>query len=211
MELNDVTDLFANSGFMVFQNTLKAGGVIKCIIVPGCAEYTRKEIDDLTNLAKEQGAKGLATLALTAEGVKGTAQKFVTPEEVAALSEQTGAKEGDLILFVADSRAVANKTLGQLRLLFRDRLDLADQNVDGLCLGGGFPHVRMERGRQKVGRRPSPLHDAQNGRPGQIRYRPRRRSSRMPTIWSATAMRWPRARSGSTAAISSSRSSSCWA
>ena len=70
---------------MVFQNTLKAGGVIKCIVVPGCAEYTRKEVDDLTTFAKEQGAKGLATLALTAEGVKGTAQKFITRAEVEAL------------------------------------------------------------------------------------------------------------------------------
>ncbi len=90
---------------MVFQNTLKAGGVIKCIVVPGCAEYTRKEVDDLTTFAKEQGAKGLATLALTAEGVKGTAQKFITPAEVAALQALTGAGQGDLILFVADTAA----------------------------------------------------------------------------------------------------------
>jgi aspartyl-tRNA synthetase len=124
MELVDVSELFAQSSFMVFQNTLKSGGVIKCIVVPGCAEYTRKEVDDLTAFAKEQGAKGLATLALSAEGVKGTAQKFITSEEVTALEKSTGAKVGDLILFVADQRAVANKTLGQLRLLFRDRLNL---------------------------------------------------------------------------------------
>ena len=129
LELADVSALFAGSSFMVFQNTLKSGGVIKCISVPGCAEYTRKEVDDLTTFAKEQGAKGLATLALTAEGVKGTAQKFITAVEVAALKAEAGVKEGDLVLFIADKLAVANKTLGGLRLLFRDRLKLADKNV----------------------------------------------------------------------------------
>lgn len=129
LELSDVSEIFAGSSFMVFQNTLKAGGVIKCISVPGCAEYTRKEVDDLTTVAKESGAKGLATLALTAEGVKGTAQKFITADEVAALKANAGVKEGDLVLFVADSKAVANKTLSALRLLFRDRLKLADKDM----------------------------------------------------------------------------------
>jgi len=128
MELTTLNDILAKSDFMVFQNVLKAGGVIKCIIVPGCAEYTRKEVDDLTDFAREQGAKGLATLALTAEGVKGTAQKFIRSEEVQAIQAKTGAKTGDLVLFVADQKAVANKTLSALRLLFRDRLNLAKKD-----------------------------------------------------------------------------------
>ncbi len=149
MELQDVSGLFADSSFMVFQNTLKSGGVIKCIIVPGCAEYTRKEVDDLTTFAKDQGAKGLATLALSAEGVKGTAQKFITPEEVSALEKQTGAKTGDLILFVADQRAVVNKTLGGLRLLFRDRLDLADKNMMAFAWVLDFPMFEWNEDEQK--------------------------------------------------------------
>ena len=121
LELKTVSDIFAASSFMVFEDTLKSGGVIKCLVVPGCADYTRKQVDELTTLAKEQGAKGLATLALTADGVRGTAQKFITPEEVNALQERTGAKTGDLVLFVADQKAVANKALSALRLVFRDR------------------------------------------------------------------------------------------
>ena len=101
MELFDASDIFATSEFMVFKSTLQNGGVIKCIEVPGCAGYTRKEVDDLTQFARETGAKGLATLALTAEGVKGTAQKFIKPEEVATLQACTGASEGDLVLFAA--------------------------------------------------------------------------------------------------------------
>ncbi len=139
LELYSISDIFANSGFMVFQNTLKTNGVIKCIVAPGCAEYTRKEVDDLTTFAREQGAKGLATLALTADGVKGTAQKFIKPEEVIALQERTGAKVGDLILFVADQKAVANKTLGALRLFFRDRLSLAAKDTMAFAWVLDFP------------------------------------------------------------------------
>ncbi len=149
LELYQASDIFANSGFMVFQNTLKAGGVIKCLVVPGCAEYTRKEIDDLTTYAKELGARGLATLALTVEGVKGTAQKFITPAEVAALQERTGARTGDLILFIADQAAVANKTLGGLRTLFRDRLGLVDKDVMAFAWVVDFPMFEWKEDEKK--------------------------------------------------------------
>jgi len=139
MELHNLGDILAGSDFMVFQNVLKNGGVIKCIVAPGCAEYTRKEVDELTTFCKEQGAKGLATLALTAEGVKGTAQKFIKPAEVEAIQTRTGAKTGDLVLFIADTKAVANKTLSALRLLFRDRLNLADPNVLAFAWVLDFP------------------------------------------------------------------------
>lgn len=139
MELYNLSDILAQSDFMVFQSVLKAGGVIKCIIVPGCAEYTRREVDELTGFAREQGAKGLATLALTAEGVKGTAQKFIKSEEVEAIKAKTGANTGDLVLFIADQKAVANKTLSALRILFRDRLKLADPNVLAFAFVVDFP------------------------------------------------------------------------
>ena len=139
MELYNLDEILAQSDFMVFQNVLKAGGTIKCIVAPGCAEYTRKEVDDLTTFCREQGAKGLATLALTAEGVKGTAQKFIKPEEVAAIQAKTGAAVGDLVLFIADQKAVANKTLSALRLLFRDRLKLADKDLLAFAWVLDFP------------------------------------------------------------------------
>lgn len=139
LELYTLNEVFAKTDFMVFQNVIKGGGVIKCLVAPGCAEYTRKEVDDLTTFCKEQGAKGLATLALTAEGVKGTAQKFIKPEEVEAIKALTGAKTGDLVLFIADSKAIANKTLSALRLLFRDRLNLADPNLLAFAWVVDFP------------------------------------------------------------------------
>jgi aspartyl-tRNA synthetase len=139
LELYTLNEIFTKTDFMVFQNVIKSGGVIKCLVAPACAEYTRKEVDDLTTFSKEQGAKGLATLALTAEGVKGTAQKFIKPNEVEAIKALTGAKTGDLVLFIADNKAVANKTLSALRLLFRDRLNLADKDVLAFAWVVDFP------------------------------------------------------------------------
>ena len=139
MELVDVSEVFAKSEFRVFKSALEAGGVIKCIVAPKSADMSRKEVDALTEVAKSLGVKGLATLAVTAEGPKGTAAKFVSAEEAAAVRTQTGAGEGDLILFAADTRAVVNKVLGGLRLIFRDKLDLADKDVMAFAWVVDFP------------------------------------------------------------------------
>jgi len=139
MELIDVSEIFAKSDFRVFQSAIEAGGVIKCIVAPGCADTSRKEVDALTESAKGLGAKGLATLAVTGEGLKGTAAKFVKPEEVEAVKSKVGAKEGDLILFAADQRAVVNKVLGGLRVIFRDKLELADPDLMAFAWVVDFP------------------------------------------------------------------------
>ena len=149
MELVDVTDIFAKSEFRVFQSAIESGGVIKCIVAPGCADYSRKEVDALTESAKALGAKGLATLAVTSEGLKGTAAKFVQPEEAEAVKSRTGAKAGDLILFAADQRAVVNKVLGGLRLVFRDRLNLADPNLMAFAWVVDFPMFAWNEEEQK--------------------------------------------------------------
>jgi aspartyl-tRNA synthetase len=149
MELIDVSDIFAKSEFRVFQSAIQAGGVIKCIVAPGCAEYSRKEVDALAESAKALGAKGLATLAVTGEGLKGTAAKFVSAEEAKAVKSRTGAQEGDLILFAADQRAVVNKVLGGLRLIFRDRLDLADPNLMAFAWVVDFPMFAWNEEEQK--------------------------------------------------------------
>ena len=139
MELTDVSDIFAKSEFRVFQSALAEKGVVKCIVAPGCADYSRKEVDALTEVAKSLGAKGLATLTGSAESPKGSAAKFVTPEEAKAVQSRVGAKEGDLILFAADARAVVNKVLGGLRLVFRDKLNLADKDVMAFAWIVDFP------------------------------------------------------------------------
>jgi aspartyl-tRNA synthetase len=149
LELIDVSDLFAKSEFRVFQSAIESGGVIKCIVAPGCADYSRKDVDALTESAKALGAKGLATIAVTGEGLKGTAAKFVTAEEAEAVKSRTGAKEGDLILFAADQRAVVNKVLGGLRVIFRDRLKLADPNLLAFAWVVDFPMFAWNEEEQK--------------------------------------------------------------
>ena len=139
MELQDVSEIFAKSDFRVFQTALEAGGVIKCIVAAGCADYSRREVDDLIEVAKSLGAKGLATLAMTEEGLKGSASKFVKSEEAESLKTKTGAKPGDLILFAADQNIVVNKVLGGLRLIFRDKLGLADKDLMALAWIIDFP------------------------------------------------------------------------
>jgi aspartyl-tRNA synthetase len=149
MELIDVGDVFAKSDFKVFQSALESGGVVKCIVASGSADTSRKDVDALTESAKAFGAKGLATLAVTSEGLKGTAAKFVKPEEVEALKSKVAAKEGDLILFAADQRTVVNKVLGGLRLIFRDKLNLADPNVMAFAFVVDFPMFAWNEEEQK--------------------------------------------------------------
>jgi aspartyl-tRNA synthetase len=149
VELIDVSDVFSKSEFKVFQSALETGGVVKCILAPGCADYSRKEVEALTESAKALGAKGLATLAVTNEGLKGTAAKFVKPEEAESVRSRVGAKEGDLILFAADQRAVVNKVLGGLRLIFRDKLNLADPNVMAFAWVVDFPMFAWNEEEQK--------------------------------------------------------------
>jgi aspartyl-tRNA synthetase len=149
MELVDVSDIFEKSEFRVFQSALESGGVIKCILAPGCAEYSRKEVDALTESAKALGAKGLATLAVSPDGLKGTAAKFVKPEEAEAIQARTGARAGDLILFAADQRAIVNKVLGGLRVIFRDELDLTDPDMMAFAWIVDFPMFAWNEEEQK--------------------------------------------------------------
>jgi aspartyl-tRNA synthetase len=149
MELQDVSGIFAKSEFRVFQSALEAGGVIKCIVAPGCADYSRKDVDALTEIARSLGAKGLATLAVTGAGVKGSAAKFVTPEEVEKVKAQLKVGEGDLILFAADARVIVNKVLGGLRLSLRDTLNLADKDVMAFAWVVDFPMFAWNEEEQK--------------------------------------------------------------
>lgn len=139
MELHDVGPILRATDFGVLKTTLESGGVVKCIAAPGCAGYSRRELDELVESAKAMGAKGLVVLPLAAEGPKGSAAKYFTPEQIAGLQEATGAKPGDLLLLVADQRAVANRVLGSLRLVFRDRLNLADKDTMAFAWVVDFP------------------------------------------------------------------------
>ncbi len=149
LELWEATDLFAQSTFRVFQDTIQQGGVIKGIRVPDAATFTRKELDRLTEEAQRLGARGLVSLALTPEGTKGSGAKFVQESELQALCTRSGAQQGDLLLLVADRRLIANKVLGGLRLFLRDRLKLADAQVMAFVWITDFPMFEWNEEEQK--------------------------------------------------------------
>jgi aspartyl-tRNA synthetase len=129
MEIVDLTEAVRKSEFRLIAETLQSGGAIKCILAPGCASYSRKDLDILTEFVRSAGAKNLATLAWSPEGVKGTVAKSLKPEEISEIARITQAKEGDLACIVADNASAACKALGALRLEFRDRLKLAPPDL----------------------------------------------------------------------------------
>lgn len=115
MELCDLTDIVKGSGFKVFADTAAKGGIVKGLNAKGCARFSRKEIDDLTEFVKIYGAKGLAYVKIENNEWHSPIAKFFTPEEIAAMNDAFGAEEGDLLFFVADKPKVVNDALGKLR------------------------------------------------------------------------------------------------
>jgi aspartyl-tRNA synthetase len=139
MELVDLTTALKASEFRVFAEAIAAGGVVKAIVAPGCAGYSRKEIDTITEVIRSAGGKGLATLAWTTEGIKGTAAKLVSEGESSEIARRLGSKEGDLACIVADKPATVEKSLGNLRLEWRNRLNLAPADFLAFAWVVDFP------------------------------------------------------------------------
>ncbi len=140
VELVDVSDLAAGCGFGIFSRAVAAGGQVKGIRAPGCGTYSRRQIDELTDLVQREGAKGLAWLALEPGGeVRSSFAKFLTAEEVTAIVERMEAQPGDLLLFVADEPKVVGPALSALRLEVGERLGMRDVGVLAFCWVIDFP------------------------------------------------------------------------
>jgi aspartyl-tRNA synthetase len=142
MELQDITDLAAGSGFQVFKSTFAAGGHVRGIKATGLGDYSRKQLDELVEFAKKYGAKGLAYLAIPVSGEQRSSfAKFTKPETLQLILERMEATPGDLLLFVADKPAVVFEALGRLRVLLAERLGLVDKEVLAFCWVIDFPFV----------------------------------------------------------------------
>lgn len=127
-EIHDLSDTVSNSEFGVFANAVKAGGVVKAIAVPGGADhYSRKDIDKLAQYIERFGAKGLAWLKVTDDGLTGPIAKFFKPEDSQALIAGVGGQTGDLLLFGAGRNDVVSATLDYLRRQTAADLDLVDK------------------------------------------------------------------------------------
>jgi aspartyl-tRNA synthetase len=128
MELIDLSEIGGKSAFRVFTENVAAGRPVKAIRVPGCGNYSRKQMNELEEIAREAGAKGLAWMAINAESeeIRGFITKFFTVEQLIALMERMEAEPGDLVLFASDEPRVVYSVLGALREEMGRRLGYKD-------------------------------------------------------------------------------------
>jgi aspartyl-tRNA synthetase len=127
LPITDIGDVVKDVEFRVFQDALASGGVIKALVVPGCAEYSRKQLDGLTQYVAGYGLKGLATIAVQGDELKSSISKFFTAEQLQAIVSTVGASSGDLVLVAAAKRSVTLQALGALRSKLGHELGLADE------------------------------------------------------------------------------------
>lgn len=139
MELQDITELFINCGFKVFQDCIANAGSIKAVVVPDKASMTRKEIDKITELAKKNGAKGLVTLKYLNGEMSGPIVKFLSEDEIHALIERLTLKENDLVLIVSDKWRITCEVLGALRNHFGSLLGLKKKDEFSYLWVTDFP------------------------------------------------------------------------
>ncbi|HZI93879.1 MAG TPA: amino acid--tRNA ligase-related protein, partial [Patescibacteria group bacterium] len=143
VEISDLTEASTGSGFPVFDKAAGSGGVVRGIVAPGCARYSRREIDELTEHARRFGAGGLVYFKRGDTEIQSPAMKFLGPERAASLMDRMGAKVGDLALVVADTREVAAKSLGALRLEIAKRESLKPDDVWALVWVHEFPMFEL--------------------------------------------------------------------
>ncbi|MGD2037106.1 MAG: aspartate--tRNA ligase [Desulfobacterales bacterium] len=115
LELKDISDIVAGSNFKVFADAVKKGGIVKALNAKGCIDFSRKEIDDLTEFVSVYRAKGMAWIKVKENEWQSPITKFFSDEEKQALADRIEMEPGDLIFFVADQPKVANEALGHLR------------------------------------------------------------------------------------------------
>lgn len=145
LELIDLTEALKDCEFKVFQTPC-----VKAICVPDGGKFTRKQIDDFTELARKNGAGGLAYILYENGAVRSPIAKFLKEEELAKIQELTGAKDGDAVFFGAAEREKVNKVLGVMRIAFADALGLKDPRKVALCWIVDFPFYEWDEKNNKL-------------------------------------------------------------
>ena len=151
MEITDISGIVSDSGVAVFTSALaESGGMVRGIVAPGCAGYSRRELENLTEIVRGQGARGLATIGLDAEtgtavaelqpdNVRSALARHLDIEIVRAVAQEMGASAGDLLLIVAAHEDIVNASLSALRTELGSRLELADPNELAFAFVTEFP------------------------------------------------------------------------
>jgi aspartyl-tRNA synthetase len=145
MELVDLTGIASTCNFKVFRDTADRGGTVRAINAKGCGEMTRKDLDQLTEYVAQFGAKGLAWVKIKPGGEwQSPIGKFFTEEERAAIAAATGAGEGDLLFFGADTTKVVYQVLGELRVELARRLELLKKDEFRFTWVTDFPLMEFD-------------------------------------------------------------------
>ena len=146
MELIELTDVFSETEFGVFKNA----ECVKAICVKNGASLSRKQIDNFTNIAKSEGAGGLAYITYQDGEAKSPIAKFLSEKELADIQQKTGAIDGDAVFFGADSRSVVNAVLGRLRNEFASHFNLKDSSVVAFAWIIDFPFYEWDERSKKL-------------------------------------------------------------
>jgi len=144
LELKDISDIIENSGFKLFSDVVKKGGIVKALNAKGCINFSRKEIDDLTDFVAIYRAKGLAWIKIRENDWQSPIVKFFTDAEKEALIQRLEIEPGDLIFFVADQPKVANEALGHLRNHLGKKLGLINENEFNFVWVTQFPLLEYD-------------------------------------------------------------------
>jgi aspartyl-tRNA synthetase len=124
LKLHNLNEVFINTGFNVFKKAINSNGIVSGLVAPGCASFSRSQIDSLTNFVKQLGAEGLVWFKVKDEGLDSTTTKFFDEGELSQLKATVGANTNDLILILAGDQTPVLNQMGALRLEIAKRLEL---------------------------------------------------------------------------------------
>jgi aspartyl-tRNA synthetase len=139
LKFTNINEVVKDSGFKVFAEVVKKGGVVAAFAAPGCASYSRSQLDNLTDFAKNLGAGGLVWMRVTENGVETPVEKFLGKEVLHSITQKMNVEVGDLILIISDVYAKAYNILGSLRLEIAKRLNIIDNTKYNLLWVTDFP------------------------------------------------------------------------
>jgi len=150
MELKDVSDIVADSGFNVFKGAVESGGLVKAICVPGIKEFPRSRQDELVDYVKIFGAKGLAWFHHAPEGLSSPIAKFFDESTLGAIADRVGSRVGEHIMFVADKESVVHDALGNLRVKLARELDMIHKDELAFTWVVDFPLFHYNNEEQRL-------------------------------------------------------------
>ena len=167
MRLRDISNIVADCNFRVFADALAAGGSVRAIVAPSCGKYSRRQIDELGDIAKHLGGKGVAFAKVAGGDLTAGISKFLGKKTANEIVAKTDAKDGDLILFVADSNKVVFKVLDGIRRHLGKELGLVDDTKFNFCWITDFPLFEKDEQTGKW----SPMHHVfTNPKPEHLPY-----------------------------------------